>query len=72
MTLRNRFITYTENRIKIDSNDSFATYEKWDQLIEMLSEDESETIKLLKTSSKIEIDLTGVYSRQADPPILAS
>lgn len=56
ITLKSKFRRYIEVRSKIDSNDSFAIYEKWDELIQLLSENENQTIELLKTSTKEEID----------------
>ena len=55
-TLKSKFERYVEARSKIDSNDSFAIYKKWDELIKLLSKDENETIELLKTSTKEEIE----------------
>ena len=54
--LRLRFNKYLQERKSIHLNDSHSTYKKWDELIQILSENESETIKLLKSSTKDEID----------------
>ena len=49
-TLKNNFKKYVKIRSKIDSNNSFEIYKKWEDLINLLSKDEKETIELLKTS----------------------
>jgi len=54
--LNKRFKKYLIERKAIHLNDSQSTYKKWDELIKMLVESKYETINLLKSSSKDEID----------------
>ena len=54
--LKSRFDEYLIQRKAIHINDSFLTYKKWNELIEMLSENENQTIKLINSASKDEID----------------
>ena len=51
-----RFRRYLLERKAIHLNDSTRIYVKWNELIEMLAEKEFETIKLIKSATKDEID----------------
>lgn len=54
--MKSRFDKYIAERKTIHANDSFATYKKSDELIGLLSENENETINLIRHASKEEID----------------
>lgn len=56
LELKERFKRYLLERKAIHLNDSHSTYKKWNELIEMLSESEIQTINLLRASSKEEVD----------------
>lgn len=50
-----RFRKYIEERKKIDLNDDFSIYTKWDELTKMLSENIVETISLLDRATEDEV-----------------
>lgn len=54
--LKIRFDKYVAERKSIHLNDSNATYKKWEELIGLLCENESDTINLIQNSTKEEID----------------
>lgn len=56
ITLSQRFKRYLIERKAIHLNDSHSTYAKWKELIKMLSECEDETMRILKSSTKDEVD----------------
>lgn len=54
--LKIRFARYVAERNSIHLNDSIAIYKKWEELISLLCENESDTINLILNSTKEEID----------------
>jgi len=55
-SLKFQLTKYIGERKSLHENDSFAIYKKWEELIELLSEHENETINLIQNSTKDEID----------------
>lgn len=54
--LKSSLQIYIEERKIIDTNSSIEIYKKWSELTELLSKDLSETIVLLESSTKEEIE----------------
>jgi hypothetical protein len=55
MDIKNKMDVILNERKKLNLNDDYGIYKSWNEIIEVLSEDEENTIRYLETCSKEEL-----------------